>query len=141
MAHTTFDINTDIATLIMAISDSVVHFDTSNVFGDELPVSPDNCISVEDNKGLSPIYTFSTGHAKIYQPSFQIVFRHLSKETMHRWVELVRDALDGKVSTIINGHFYFNISQVGDVFDLGRDNNRRHESMLNFTTMVDPWYT
>ena len=125
-----FDITSDIKALLTAI--------TTDVYG-ELPADKDICLAVIHISGYNPEHCFGANtKAAIIHPSFQIMARHPSEHALHIMWDAIRVALDGKTDYTPSGtsRTYLIIEQQGDVFDLGRDQNRRHIQTLNFATSV-----
>ena len=106
----------------------------------ELTMDTENMIAILHTGGMNPIHTFGAQKAVIIQPSFQIVIRHLSENTMHGWWDKIKIALDGKTNYTVNARTYLSIFQQGDVLDLGRDDARRHIQVLNFNAQVTDAY-
>jgi hypothetical protein len=133
-----FDLVEDIAVLIeSAISGAIVK--------SEFPSNVDNCIAIRRTGGGDPEHTFGGGSNQkpaYIQPSFQINCRHLDGDVLKTWWDAIKTALDGKTNYIPTGttRTYMIIEQVGDVFPLERDDNRRHIESLNFNTMIQNAY-
>jgi hypothetical protein len=129
-----FDLVEDIALLIEAVLTTVT-------IKAELPPDTSNCIAVIPSGGFPPTHTFGgTANQKpaYIEPSFQILCRHESLDTMKGWWDSIRGALDGKVNYTPSGtsRTYLSIMQSGDIMPLGRDDNRRHIQSLNFNAMI-----
>jgi hypothetical protein len=125
-----FDITSDIKALLTAI--------TTDVYG-ELVADKDICLAVVHTGGNKPEHCFGADtKAAIIHPSFQIMARHPSEHLLHVMWDAIRVALDGKTNYTPTGtsRTYLFIEQQGDVFDLGRDQNRRHLQSLNFSTSI-----
>jgi hypothetical protein len=123
-----FDICADLATLLTSI--------TSNVYGDEMPETPDNLIVLYHSAGRDPQHTMGTQKAVWENPTIQIMVRHTTASTALTWIESIKNALDGVVNKTINGHYYMVVLQQGDVLPLGRDSNGRIMYSLNFACQV-----
>ena len=129
-----FDLLSDIKELLIGI--------TSDIYGD-LPSDKDICIAIAHTGGLNPEHTFSGGSAalqkpKIIKPSFQVVIRHPSEQSLHAMEDSIKTALDGKTNYTPSGtsRTYIVILQEGDILDGGRDSSRRHIHYLNFHTEI-----
>jgi len=125
-----FDILSDIKALLTGI--------TTDVYG-EFPSDKDICLAIADSGGSSPEHTFGANtKAAIIHPSFQVMMRHPSAETMHGLWDSIKVALDGKTNytPAATTRTYLIIEQQGDVLDMGRDENRRHIQALNFNTSI-----
>lgn len=125
-----FDMTADIAELLAGV--------TSDVY-DEFPSDKDACIAVIRSEGDNPEHTFGANtRAAIIHPTIKILIRHTSKTIMLQWWDGVVNALDGVTGFTPAGtsRTYLNISQQGDILNLGRDDSRRHVESLNFTTSI-----
>jgi hypothetical protein len=122
------DLLTDIQTLLTSV--------TSNVYRDSQPSTPDNCITLYNNGGYESVHTMGTQAPVFERPTIQVRVRHTTRATAMTWLTSIKNALDGKSNTTINGNRYLMISQFGDIVTIGRDDNRRHQFTLNFEIMV-----
>jgi len=125
-----FDITADIKALLAAV--------TTDVYG-ELPADKEIAFAIVHTGGYNPEHTFGANtKAAIIHPSFQIMARHPSEHQLHVLWMAIKAALDGVTNYTPVGttRTYLFIEQQGDVFDLGRDQNRRHLQSLNFSTSI-----
>lgn len=108
-----FDLLADVATLLTGI--------TSAIYKNELPDDPINCIGLFNTSGLDPVHTFGAMKAIYERPSFQVIVRHDTAGTARTWIESIKNAVDGKCNSTINGHYYLSIMQQGDLLSMGRE--------------------
>lgn len=95
------------------------------------PESPDQLVSVQDTGGYDPIAQY------VYdKPTVQVIVRGgkgtRAYTTAWALAKGVRDALHAKVNETWNGTRYIAIYSVGDILDLGEDENSRPLLSLNF---------
>lgn len=95
----------------------------ANVYVGSQPAAPDNVVTVYNSGGFPRQLSGSF----IEEPTVQILVRNLSYAAGETVCQTVKDALHGKSTTNI-----MVIQQMGDIQDMGRDNNGRQEFSLNF---------
>lgn len=114
----------DIGTLLTPIN--------SNIYYNDLPDTPDNCLSLFYSGGQPSVHNLTTQKPTIEKPTFQVRIRNTSCASAETQAELIKDTLNGKVSTTINGTLYEAIWLQGDIFNLGRDDRERTNLTVNF---------
>ena len=118
----------DIATLLTSVN--------TNIFYNDLPDTPDNCLSLFYSGGQPSIHNLNTQAPTLEKPTFQIRIRNTSCASAETQAESIKDALNGKTKTTINGTLYEAIWLQGDIFNLGRDDRERTNLTVNFVAWV-----
>lgn len=108
----------------------------SNIFYNDLPDTPDNCISIFYSGGQPSIHNLNSQAPTLEKPTFQVRIRNTSCATAETQAESIKDILNGKTSTTINGTLYEAIWLQGDIFNLGRDDRERTNLTVNFVAWV-----
>ena len=111
----------------------------TNIFkGFENPNTQDTCVSVHESGGLAPDYVFNSSNPAWEEPSIQILSRSTSYQTARNNAQTIFNLLQQqknvtlKPTTNDTGAFYHSISPLQSPFQLGTDENDRHEISCNY---------
>lgn len=123
----------DIADILIDSSVGLATAIGTDVFINEEPTKPDDCIIIFLTGGTGPDPCLDEAGADIYNPSVMIhirggVNKYVDTESKAR---NILEALHRKVITI-NGNRYLSIFANGDVLNIGRDLNKRPKFSVNF---------
>lgn len=106
----------------------------TNIFVNDMPATPDNCIAVSIYAGISPERTHDTSGND--RPSIQIRVRNTSAGTARTKVEQIYNYLDGITNTTIGSTFFLGIDAINSgPVPMGKDGNGRTEYAWNFQTI------
>jgi hypothetical protein len=95
----------------------------SNVYIGSHPPTPDNVVTLYSTGG----YPRSLTESEIEEPTFQIRVRNSVYATGYELCNTIKDLLHGAKSTRV-----LCVYQVGDILDIGRDENGRTEWTINY---------
>lgn len=118
----------DIGTLLTSIN--------SNIFYNDLPDTPDNCLSIFYTGGQDSVHNMNQQAPTLEKPTFQVRVRNTSCATAEAEAEAVKDALNGLTATTINLTLYEAIFLQGDIFNIGKDDRERTNLTVNFVAWV-----
>ena len=97
----------------------------SGIYIGALPSTPDNAVGLYRTGG----YPRSLVGTELEEPTFMVKVRNSSYATGEALCDTIKDLLHGSTTTKM-----LMIEQQGDILDLGRDENGRHEFSINFRT-------
>ena len=118
----------DIGSLLTSIN--------SNIYYNDLPDTPDNCLSIFYTGGQPSVHNLNTQAPTLEKPTFQVRIRNTSCSSAETQAEEIKDALNGKTSTAKNDTLYEAIWLQGDIFNLGKDDRERTNLTVNFVAWV-----
>lgn len=122
--------STDIKDILVATTALGLTFATNLFIGKE-PVEPDNCVTIFDTPGRSPLLTFNqTDRAE--RPSIQIRVRNRSYLTGWTLIHDIQDRLHGLSQETWNSTLYSVIVCTSGPAMLDWDNNNRVRFIINF---------
>lgn len=105
----------------------------TNFFYSTVPESPDNCVALIEESGVSPMFTQgSNGLPVIERPQVQILVRHTSYETGRSLIEDLYRILTQVTNQSISGTTYLRVAAVSSPVMIERDDNRRCIFTCNF---------
>lgn len=105
----------------------------TNFFYSTIPESPDNCVALIEESGVSPVFTQgSSGLPVIERPQVQILVRNTSYENGQALIENLYRILTQVTNQSINGNTYLRVSAIASPAMINRDNNRRCIFTCNF---------
>ena len=108
----------------------------TNFFYSTLPESPDNCVALAEEGGVSPVFTQgSVNTPKIERPQLQLLVRNTSYETGMTNAETLYLILTAITNQTINGTQYLRIVAMGKPALIERDKNKRVLFSCNFDVM------
>jgi hypothetical protein len=108
----------------------------NNIFYNDRPDTPDNCIVIYYTGGQPSVHNMNTQAPTLEKPTFQVAIRNTSCATAETQAEEIKDILNGKTSTTINDTLYEAIWLQGDIFNLGKDDRERSILTINFVAWV-----
>ena len=114
----------DIIALLEADSSLALTAGT-NLFGGDLPTTPNNCVAVVDTMGLEEKGSLDTSET-IKQPSVQIVVRHNKYDTGGALMQNILDYLRTITNQTEGGTKYLQLFFSSGINWIGRDENDRH---------------
>lgn len=114
---------------------SLITTESSKYLGD-MPDTPDNIIILYNTGGGNPFHTLGAQKPSHEEPTFQVRIRDASYASAISRAEAIKDLLDGKTSTTINGTNYISIFLIGDINSIGRDSRNRTHVTINFKTKL-----
>lgn len=100
----------------------------SNVSLGSLPDSPDNAVSIHRTNG----YPRDLSGNMVEEPTVMIKVRNTSYATGETLCNTIKDALHGQNNVTVNTNDILLIEQMGDINELGRDENNRQMWSINF---------
>lgn len=108
----------------------------TNFFYSIVPESPDNCVALTEDGGVSPIFTQgSTNAPKIERPQLQLYVRNTSYETGMALAENLYMILTSIANQNINGVQYLRVIALGNPSLIERDQTKRVLISCNFDVM------
>jgi len=119
----------DIVEMLEAESSLGLTFGTDLFIGKELS-KPDNCVTIFDTPGFSPLLTLDGGD--YYYPSIQIRFRNNDYRTGWDLIHDIRVSLHGRSHETWNGTLYTVIYCSSGPAFLDWDENDRARFVINF---------
>lgn len=108
------ELKTDVKSLLSTVS---------NMCYGDMPTTPNNVVCFYHTGG----YARSSSGTHVEEPTFQIRVRNTSYETGYKLCNTIKDLLHCKST---GGIIY--CEQMGDILDLGKDENERSEFSMNF---------
>lgn len=108
---------------------------TVDLFNGYMPDAPHNLVAVYSRPGRDPIRTFAKTIVAL-QPNLSVVVRNQDYETGYIKAVAIRSSLQS-FNGLIGSVKYGDITMMGDIFDLGTDENLRWLFTLNFRTIKD----
>jgi hypothetical protein len=107
----------------------------TNEFIGDLPETPDNLMAIFGTGGFNPIFTQDKDI--IERNTFMITIRDTSYASGYARCVAIKNILNGVTNTTVNGNFYIEIFQVGDINSLGRDTKARMQFTMNFKVQTN----
>lgn len=105
----------------------------TNFFYSTIPESPDICVALIEDSGVSPVFTQGTnGLPVIERPQVQILVRHTSYETGRALIESLYRILTQIANQSISGTTYLRVAAIATPTMIERDDNRRCLFTCNF---------
>jgi hypothetical protein len=105
----------------------------TNFFYSTIPESPDNCVALIEDSGVSPVFTQgNSGLPVIERPQVQILVRHTSYETGRALIEDLYRILTQVANQSISGTTYLRVAAISTPTMIERDSNRRCVFTCNF---------
>lgn len=121
----------DIKDILLSESALDLVFGTNLFIGRE-PSTPNNCVTIYDNPGDSPVITLQNDVA-LYKPSVQVVVRNVAYLIGYNLIHSIFLALHGRNNEVWNSTTYCSIVAVNDPFLLEWDSNGRAKFVCNFS--------
>jgi len=110
---------------------------SSDIFLDDLPDTPDNCLAIYHAGGQDSKHQLGASKKAVHEtPVFQVRIRNVSSATATTQAESIKDILDGLVNQTINSNDYKSIFMQGDINPLGKDDRNRINLTVNFIAKV-----
>ena len=106
----------------------------STIFVNIKPATPDNLIAVFGYAGQAPDYVHDTSLNA--RPGIQVWVRDTSAATARTTIENIFNSLDGIANTSLSGLVFEGIFANQSPAYMGKDENRRTEFVVNFSTIV-----
>ncbi len=122
--------------LLVAAGVGVVASGTDwQIFAGAMGKTPDRAISIRQTPGADPNPKWLLDF-----PSMQIRIRGKEEEYLDAKdkAQEVKDALLGLPSQDVNGDRWVSVTGIGDLIDMGRDDNGRYEFSMNFALIIEP---
>jgi len=105
----------------------------TNFFYSTIPESPDNCVALVEEGGVSPLYTQgSNGLPVIERPQLQILVRNTSYENGRTLIDTLYRILTQITNQSISGRTYLRVSAIASPALIIRDDNKRCVFVCNF---------
>ncbi len=101
------------------------------IFLGQVPETPDDVIVLLEYGGAPPMHTHDNPQRAIEYPRVQVTARSKSYQTARQNCEAALSALDRIVNTSINGTRYLRCLAQQAPFLLGKDQNARHQVVVN----------
>jgi len=119
----------DIADLLAANAFGVKSGAGADMFGNNMPASPDNLIAIYESTGFEPVRTMRG--IKVEVLNLQIIVRNLNTLTGQTKARAIMAFLD-LFKGVINGTEYLGILARHSPFPLGADENKRERWTCNY---------
>ncbi|KXZ39483.1 hypothetical protein SAMN05661008_00331 [Alkalithermobacter thermoalcaliphilus JW-YL-7 = DSM 7308] len=103
-----------------------------DIFLSFMPDKPDNLVAIFATGGFQR----SSSGNKIEEPTFQIRVRNEDYEAGYETITNIKDFVHNLKEQVVGEVRYLSFYQIGDVTDLGRDNNGRIGFVINFRAYV-----
>jgi hypothetical protein len=108
-----------------------------NVFVSQVPeTAPDTAVTIYETGGIGPTFSLAAIPPVVETPGLQIVSRSTSYAVARSNAESIYKTLYTPVNTSLTtstgGTFYLTISPQQSPFDMGRDDNGRHQVICNY---------
>lgn len=105
----------------------------TNFFYSTVPESPDNCVALVEDAGVSPVFTQgSNGLPVVERPQVQILVRNTSYESGRALIENLYRILTQITNQSIGGRTYLRVSAIASPSMIQRDDSRRCIFTCNF---------
>lgn len=105
----------------------------TNFFYSTIPESPDNCVALIEDGGVTPLFTQGSNNLPVIErPEVQIIVRHTSYETGRALANELYRILTQVANQTINGTRYLRVQAIATPALFNRDDNRRSLFSCNF---------
>lgn len=113
----------------------------ANLFGNNMPASPDDIAAVFEQPGTEP--DFAMGRIVADTMNLQVLVRDTNGVEARTRAFAIRDALFNlgllpPAGRTINGRLYFCAIPKHPPFSIGQDENRRHRWSCNYKVQMEP---
>ena len=101
-----------------------------DIFIGILPAEPDNLVSLFISGGYTPVLK------EIQEPTFQVRVRHIDYLEGYKLIEKIKNILINTHNYATEEVIYHGFYQIGDILEIGKDENGRTGFTANFRTYV-----
>lgn len=112
----------------------------TNLFKNTIPVgAPDTSVGLYQTAGAAPSFDLSNSTGPVFErPSLQVMSRSTSYVTAESNAQTVYKILAPTRATVLSGTTYLRIDALQSPFNLGTDDNERHQVVCNFNAHKKP---
>lgn len=117
--------------ILVDIMKLLQHYEVEeDIFIGIIPAEPDNLVSLFISGGYTPILK------EIQEPTFQVRVRHMDYPEGYKLIEKIKNILINTYNYATEEVVYHGFYQIGDIAEIGKDENGRTGFTVNFRTYV-----